>query len=89
MKSDLFMEIEETPVTESEKHVKTKSGLMSQLEYSISKKIDLFNSSLPRYAVRSMFACLFLALGTAIAFYCHSYAGSNSRLGKNGLCVYV
>ena len=57
MKSDLFMEIEETPVTESEKHVKTKSGLMSQLEYSISKKIDLFNSSLPRYAVRSMFAC--------------------------------
>ncbi len=69
MKSDLFMEIEETPVTESEKHVKTKSGLMSQLEYSISKKIDLFNSSLPRYAVRSMFACLFLALGTAIAFY--------------------
>jgi hypothetical protein len=26
MKSDLFMEIEETPVTESEKHVKTKSS---------------------------------------------------------------
>lgn len=69
MKSDLFMEIEETPATENEKHVKKQSPLMSQLEYSISKKIDLFNSSLPRYAVRSMLACLFLALGTAIAFY--------------------
>ncbi|MFQ7234598.1 MAG: formate-nitrite transporter, partial [Enterococcus hulanensis] len=39
MKSDLFMEIEETPATESEKHVKTHSTMMSQLEYSISKKI--------------------------------------------------
>ncbi len=69
MKSDLFMEIEENSTTENENHVKNKSNLMTQIEYSISKKIDLFNSSLPRYAVRSMLACLFLALGTAIAFY--------------------
>ncbi|WP_407856862.1 formate/nitrite transporter family protein [Enterococcus hailinensis] len=69
MKSDLFMEIEEQPVAKKEKMVTSDSSLMSQLEYSISKKIDLFNTSLPRYAVRSMLACLFLSLGTAIAFY--------------------
>lgn len=69
MKTDLFMKIEETSATESEGHVKNQSALMSQLEYSISKKIDLLSSSLPRYAVRSMLAGLFLALGTAIGFY--------------------
>jgi hypothetical protein len=32
------MEIEETPASENEKHVKPHSDLMAQLEYSISKK---------------------------------------------------
>ncbi|MGX7205527.1 formate/nitrite transporter family protein [Enterococcus pingfangensis] len=69
MKTDLFMKIEETPAAESGNHVKNNSALMSQLEYSISKKIDLFKTSLPRYAVRSMLAGLFLGLGTAVGFY--------------------
>ena len=44
------------------------SPLFEKIDSSIEKKIDLIKSSYLRYAVRAMMACLFLTLGTAIAF---------------------
>ena len=44
------------------------SPLFEQIDSSIEKKLDLIESSYVRYAVRAMLACLFLTLGTAIAF---------------------
>ncbi len=44
------------------------SPLFEKIDSSISKKVDLIQSSFARYAVRAMLACLFLTLGTAIAF---------------------
>lgn len=74
MKTNLTMEIDEDTMENSKNNATTQPAvksfpLMSQLDKSIKKKKELFEDSLPRYAVRSMLACLFLALGTAIAFY--------------------
>ena len=44
------------------------SPLFEKIDSSIEKKLDLIESSYVRYAVRAMLACLFLTLGTAIAF---------------------
>jgi len=44
------------------------SPLFEKIDSSISKKVDLIEKSYIRYAVRAMLACLFLTLGTAIAF---------------------
>ena len=44
------------------------SPLFEKIDSSISKKVDLIQNSYARYAVRAMLACLFLTLGTAIAF---------------------
>lgn len=44
------------------------SPLFEKIETSIEKKIDLINGSYWRYAFRAMLACLFLTLGTAVAF---------------------
>ncbi len=44
------------------------SPLFEKIDSSIEKKVDLIKSSYLRYAVRAMMACLFLTLGTAIAF---------------------
>ncbi|WP_165004097.1 MULTISPECIES: formate/nitrite transporter family protein [unclassified Enterococcus] len=44
------------------------SPLFEKIDASIEKKIDLFENSFARYAVRAMLACLFLTLGTAVAF---------------------
>ncbi|GAA3024653.1 formate/nitrite transporter family protein [Tetragenococcus solitarius] len=44
------------------------SALFEKIDSSIIKKVDLIESSYIRYAVRAMLACLFLTLGTAIAF---------------------
>lgn len=47
------------------KHI---SGLMENIDYSIDKKMDLFSKSKSRYFIRAILACLFLTLGTAVAF---------------------
>ncbi|MDN6668681.1 MAG: formate/nitrite transporter family protein [Tetragenococcus koreensis] len=44
------------------------SALFKKIDSSIIKKVDLIESSYTRYAVRAVLACLFLTLGTAIAF---------------------
>lgn len=44
------------------------SPLFEKIDSSIGKKVDLIEKSYVRYAVRAMLACLFLTLGTAIAF---------------------
>ena len=47
----------------------TESPMMTQIDYSIKKKLQLLNGSYSRYAVRAVLACMFLTLGTAVAFY--------------------
>lgn len=44
------------------------SPLFEKIDSSISKKVSLIDTSFARYAVRAMLACLFLTLGTAVAF---------------------
>ncbi|OJG84913.1 formate/nitrite transporter [Enterococcus silesiacus] len=48
--------------------MKPVSPLFEQIDKSISKKMNLFQSSFMRYAFRAMLACMFLTLGTAVAF---------------------
>lgn len=48
--------------------MKIVSPLFEQIDKSISKKINLFQSSFMRYAFRAILACMFLTLGTAVAF---------------------
>lgn len=48
--------------------MKPVSPLFEQIDKSIGKKVNLFQTSFVRYAVRSMLACMFLTLGTAVAF---------------------
>lgn len=45
------------------------SPLFEKIDSSIEKKVDLFQNDFARYCMRAMFACLFLGLGTAVAFY--------------------
>ncbi|GMA47914.1 formate/nitrite transporter family protein [Tetragenococcus muriaticus] len=44
------------------------SALFEKIDDSILKKVELIESSYTRYAIRAVLACLFLTLGTAIAF---------------------
>ena len=44
------------------------SPMMQQIRIGIEKKDHLFKTSFCRYAVRACYACLFLSLGTTIAF---------------------
>lgn len=44
------------------------SPLFEKIDSSIAKKVNLFETSVTRYAVRAVLACLFLTLGTIIAF---------------------
>lgn len=44
------------------------SPLFEKIDGSIYKKVDLIENSYARYAVRAMLACLFLTLGSAVAF---------------------
>lgn len=44
------------------------SPLFEKIDSSIAKKVDLIEKSYVRYAVRAMLACLFLTLGSAVAF---------------------
>jgi len=44
------------------------SALFEKIDSSIIKKVDLIESSYVRYALRAVLACLFLTLGTAVAF---------------------
>ncbi|MGX7350410.1 formate/nitrite transporter [Enterococcus canis] len=48
--------------------MKAVSPLLEKIDNSIDKKVDLFYTSPVRYMVRAVFACLFLTLGTAVAF---------------------
>lgn len=41
---------------------------MEKIDDSIAKKVELFQNDLSRYLFRAILACLFLTLGTAIAF---------------------
>lgn len=49
--------------------MKTYSPMFEQIDGSILKKVDLIDNHFVRYAVRAMLACLFLTLGTAVAFW--------------------
>ena len=44
------------------------SPMFEKIDRSIEKKVELIDNYFMRYAVRAMLACLFLTLGTAIAF---------------------
>ena len=44
------------------------SPLFEKIDSSIAKKLNLIENSYVRYAVRAMLACMFLTLGSAIAF---------------------
>ncbi len=44
------------------------SPLFEKIDASVEKKANLFENSFSRYAVRAVLACLFLTLGTAVAF---------------------
>lgn len=44
-------------------------GLIGSITHSIQKKAELFEKSVPRYAARSMLACVFLTLGVSISSY--------------------
>lgn len=46
----------------------SNSMLMQTIDASIQKKLDLFDHFKLRYIFRAMMACMFLALGTAVAF---------------------
>ena len=48
------------------------SPLFEKIDASIEKKANLFENSFSRYAVRAVLACLFLTLGTAVAFAIHN-----------------
>ncbi|MBL1228649.1 formate/nitrite transporter family protein [Enterococcus sp. BWB1-3] len=48
--------------------MKPVSPLFEQIDKSISKKMNLFENSFVRYAFRAVLACMFLSLGTAVAF---------------------
>ena len=48
--------------------MKSGSPLFEQIDKSIDKKVNLFSNSFSRYDVRAMLSCLFLTLGTAVAF---------------------
>ncbi|MGK0605195.1 formate/nitrite transporter family protein [Enterococcus gilvus] len=52
----------------NEQEIVEKSPMMQQINTAICKKKALFQASFWRYALRSIYACLFLTLGTAIAF---------------------
>lgn len=49
------------------------SPLFEKIDSSIDKKIELIESSYLRYALRAIFACMFLGLGTAVAYYIAIY----------------
>ncbi|OQO68890.1 formate-nitrite transporter [Enterococcus villorum] len=44
------------------------SPLFGKIDASVEKKVDLIDNSWARYALRATLACLFLTLGTAVAF---------------------
>lgn len=48
--------------------METQSQLIHTIEKAIEKKIQLFSSDFIRYIFRAFLACMFLALGTAVAF---------------------
>ncbi|MBP1047845.1 formate/nitrite transporter family protein [Enterococcus sp. BWM-S5] len=48
--------------------MKPVSPLFEQIDKSINKKMSLFQNSVVRYAFRAILACMFLTLGTAVAF---------------------
>lgn len=55
-------------------HSQTNSELITNLAKSIDKKSDLSRHHFAKYAIRAMFATMFLTLGTGIAFYISGYA---------------
>ncbi|MHC5227954.1 formate/nitrite transporter family protein [Enterococcus sp. LJL99] len=48
--------------------MKPVSPLFELIDKSINKKMNLFQNSFSRYAFRAVLACMFLTLGTAVAF---------------------
>ena len=50
------------------KEMNPVAPLCEKIDASIEKKVDLFDNSFARYALRAICACLFLTLGTAVAF---------------------
>lgn len=48
--------------------MKTKSPMFEKIDSTLFKKVELLDNNYARYAVRAILACLFLSLGTAIAF---------------------
>lgn len=61
----------------------TRSPLMTTIESSIKKKVQLVDHDLLRYAYRAILACMFLALGTAVSFAIAMYGEEIAHgLGK-------
>ncbi|MGY3766610.1 formate/nitrite transporter family protein [Vagococcus vulneris] len=53
--------------------MKSKSPMFEKIDATIAKKIELLDNHYARYATRAVLACLFLSLGTAIAFSVATY----------------
>lgn len=66
------------------------SPLFEKIDASIEKKANLFENSFSRYAVRAVLACLFLTLGTAVAFAIAMEGGRyRARSRKDFIRIYV
>jgi formate/nitrite transporter len=64
----MFLKINIENKMKRRNEMKPVSPLFEQIDKSISKKMSLFQNSFLRYAFRAMLACMFLTLGTAVAF---------------------
>lgn len=65
------------------------SPLFEKIDASIEKKANLFENSFSRYAVRAVLACLFLTLGTAVAFAIAMKGEDIARSRKDFIRIYV
>ncbi|EME8219986.1 formate/nitrite transporter family protein [Enterococcus faecium] len=63
-----YVQMEKSEGSLRRKSMNPVSPLFEKIDASIEKKANLFENSFSRYAVRAVLACLFLTLGTAVAF---------------------
>lgn len=64
----MFLKTKDENTMKRGNKMKPVSPLFEQIDKSISKKMNLFQRSFMRYAFRAILACMFLTLGTAVAF---------------------
>ncbi|MFS1168576.1 formate/nitrite transporter family protein [Enterococcus lactis] len=63
-----YVQMEKSEGSLRRKSMNPVSPLFEKIDASVEKKANLFENSFSRYAVRAVLACLFLTLGTAVAF---------------------